>query len=37
MTWLAWHQFRANALLATLATVAVLVVLIVTRGHVVEP
>ena len=34
MTWLAWHQFRANALLATLATVAVLVVLIVTRGHV---
>ena len=32
--WLAWRQFRANAVLATLATVVVVVVLIATRGHV---
>ena len=34
MTWLAWRQFRANAVGATLATVAVVVVLVATRGHV---
>ena len=34
MTWLAWRQFRANAVLAILFTVVVVVVLIATRGHV---
>ena len=34
MTWLAWRQFRANAMAATIATVVVVVVLVVTRDHV---
>ena len=34
MTWLAWRQFRANAVLAILFTVAVVIVLVATRGHI---
>ncbi len=34
MTWLAWRQFRANALFAALAVTGVVVVLLLTRGHI---
>ena len=34
MMWLAWRQFRANAVLASILMVAVVVVLVVTRGHI---
>ncbi len=34
MTWLAWRQFRANAVVAAAAIAAVVVVLAVTRSHV---
>ena len=34
MTWLAWRQFRSNAIVATLAIGAVMIMLVVTRSHV---
>jgi hypothetical protein len=34
VTWLAWRQFRANALLAVALTAAVVVVLVLTRSHI---
>ena len=34
MTWLAWRQLRAQAVLGGLATLVVAVVLIATHGHV---
>lgn len=36
MTWLAWRQFRSQALLAGIATVAVLVALAASRNHITE-
>ncbi len=36
MTWLAWRQFRSQALLAGTATVVVLVALVSSRNHIVE-
>ncbi len=40
MTWLAWRQFRANAVLASFVTLAVVIVLVTTRGriaHITDP
>ena len=34
MTWLAWRQFRVDALVATMLTVAIVVVLVLTHGDV---
>ncbi len=34
MTWLAWRQFRGNAVLAGISTLGVVVVLVATRGHI---
>lgn len=34
MTWLAWRQFRANAILAAVGTTLVVAILIGTRGHI---
>ncbi len=36
MIWLAWRQFRANALLAAILTVAIVVVLALTHAHIAE-